>query len=31
VRQDGETAELQFALPGGAYATAIMREVMKVE
>lgn len=31
VRQEGETAELQFALPGGAYATAIMREVMKVE
>jgi len=31
VLQRAETVELQFALPGGAYATAIMREVMKVE
>ncbi len=26
---DGETLEVAFALPGGAYATAVMREVMK--
>lgn len=26
---DGETYEVAFALPGGAYATAVMREVMK--
>jgi tRNA pseudouridine13 synthase len=26
---DGSTIELGFALPGGAYATAVMREVMK--
>lgn len=26
---DGETFEVSFALPGGAYATAVMREVMK--
>ena len=31
VLQRAETVEVQFALPGGAYATAIMREVMKVE
>lgn len=28
---DDGTLEVSFALPGGAYATAIMREVMKVE
>lgn len=28
---DDGTLEVAFALPGGAYATAIMREVMKVE
>jgi tRNA(Glu) U13 pseudouridine synthase TruD len=26
---DGSTIEVAFSLPGGAYATAIMREVMK--
>ena len=26
---DGETIEVEFTLPGGAYATAVMREVMK--
>ncbi|HEX8107912.1 MAG TPA: tRNA pseudouridine(13) synthase TruD, partial [Kofleriaceae bacterium] len=26
---DGSTIEIAFALPGGAYATAVMREVMK--
>ena len=26
---DGSTLEVAFALPGGAYATAVMREVMK--
>ncbi len=27
---DGETLEVAFALPGGAYATVVMRELMKV-
>jgi tRNA pseudouridine13 synthase len=29
VAVDGSTIEVAFALPGGAYATAVMREVMK--
>ncbi len=28
---DGSTLEVAFALPGGAYATAVMREVLKTE
>jgi tRNA pseudouridine13 synthase len=28
---DGETLEVAFTLPGGAYATTVMREVMKIE
>jgi tRNA pseudouridine13 synthase len=28
---DGETVEVAFTLPGGAYATAVMREIMKRE
>jgi tRNA pseudouridine13 synthase len=28
---DDGTLEVAFALPGGAYATAVMREVMKTE
>jgi tRNA pseudouridine13 synthase len=27
--QDGATVEVAFTLPGGAYATAVMREIMK--
>ncbi|MEO8702316.1 MAG: tRNA pseudouridine(13) synthase TruD [Kofleriaceae bacterium] len=30
VGSDGQTIEVAFALPGGAYATAVMREVMKL-
>ena len=29
VAVDGSTIEVAFALPGGAYATAVMREVTK--
>jgi tRNA pseudouridine13 synthase len=28
---DGETLEVAFTLPGGAYATTVMREVMKTD
>ena len=29
VAVDGSTLEVAFTLPGGAYATAVMREIMK--
>ncbi|MBA3538756.1 MAG: tRNA pseudouridine(13) synthase TruD, partial [Deltaproteobacteria bacterium] len=30
VRTDGDALTVGFTLPGGTYATAVMREVMKV-
>lgn len=31
VRADGDAVEIAFSLPGGAYATTIMREIMKAD
>ncbi|NVB80351.1 MAG: tRNA pseudouridine(13) synthase TruD [Kofleriaceae bacterium] len=31
VRADGDAVEVAFSLPGGAYATTIMREIMKAD